>query len=208
MQQLGKKSSLVDADIHGPSAHLLLGTMDKKPQVKNGLITPIEAYNIKLNSMGMITPQDRALIWRGPMLGKALDNLLNNTDWQDSEYLFLDLPPGTGDVYLNLLKKYPAAQAILISTAQKISLIDVARSVDLLKKLNIKILGIIENMAREENTNSYVGNFAKKQKLSYLGKILYNGEIAHYCDISKPAILDKNLSFEQEILDIARKIIN
>ena len=208
MQQLGRKSALVDADIHGPSAHILLDTMDKKPQIKDGLIVPIEAYNIKLNSMGMITPQDKALIWRGPMLGKALDNLLNNTDWQDSEYLFIDLPPGTGDVYLNLLKKYPAAQAVLISTPQKISLIDVARSVDLLRKLNIKILGIIENMFREEHDNSYVTNFSKQQKLNYLGKISYNYDIVHYCDISKPAILNKKISFKQEIIEIAQKILN
>jgi ATP-binding protein involved in chromosome partitioning len=202
---LGRKTALIDADIYGPSIHLLLGTMQEKPQIKDNLMTPIEAHNIKLNSMGMITPADKALIWRGPMLGKALDNLLNHTNWGDSEYLFIDLPPGTGDVYLTLLKKYSSAQAILISTPQKISLIDVSRSVNLLKKLNINILGVIENMAHVSSINN-VKKFAHLQNISYLGKISYNPKIAQYCDNSQPAILDKRLDFYQEIMNIVIKL--
>ena len=201
---LGRKTALIDADIYGPSIHLLLDTMAEKPQIKDNLMIPIEAHNIKLNSMGMITPANKALIWRGPMLGKALDNLLNHTNWGNSEYLFIDLPPGTGDVYLTLLKKYSTAQAILISTPQKISLIDVSRSVDLLK-LQINIIGVVENMAHS-NLAHNVKNFAQEQKIPYLGKISYNPKIAEYCDNSQPAFLDQKLAFHQEIIDIVTKL--
>ena len=210
MKMLGKKTAIVDADIYGPSTHHLLGIKSNPPQIKNDMMIPYEKHGIKLNSMGLITPPDKALIWRGPMLTKTLNNLLNSTDWGDTEYLFIDLPPGTGDVYLSLLQKYQTAQAILISTPQKISLIDVARSLDLLNKLQIKTLGIIENMALSEQKlmSQNVKNFASQYNIAYLGKIAYDPQIAHYSDTSTPAINKEELNITTELKKIAKKLPN
>ena len=206
---LGKKSAIVDADIYGPSTAHLLGISNKEPQIKNNIMIPLQKHGVKLNSMGLIMPKNRALIWRGPMLSKSLNNLLNATDWGDSEYIFIDLPPGTGDVYLTLLKNYPSTNAILISSPQQISLIDVIRSLDMLHKLDVNIAGIIENMAFDSNNlmSKNVPNFATKNKLDYLGKILYDQQISYYCDAAKPVILQKNLDISKNLLMIAKNLL-
>lgn len=210
LKMLGKKTAIIDSDIYGPSTHHLLGISKAEPKVKDGIMMPYEKHGVKLNSMGLIVPEDKALIWRAPMLTKTLNNLLYSTDWGDTEYLFVDLPPGTGDVYLTLLKNHPNAEAILISTPQKISLIDVSRSIDLLKKLDIGILGIIENMAYKENgpMSEHVTNFAKERNIKHLGKILYDDNIAYYSDISEPAILQKKLNFSDELKKIAKLLMH
>lgn len=208
MQKLGKKTAIVDSDIYGPSTHHLLGISASSPRVEDGLMIPYENYGIKLNSMGLIAPKDKALIWRGPMLGKSLNNLLASTEWGDTEYLFVDLPPGTGDVYLTLLQQYQYAKAVLISTPQKISLIDVSRSLDLLKKLNIETLGIIENMALGKNDamSQNVLNFSKQHEMEYLGRIQYDTKISYYSDMSIPAVTQEGLNCTGELEKIAQKL--
>ncbi len=168
--KLKHKTAIIDADIYGPSIHHLFNIKaGTQPEIQNNLMIPLEKDNIKFNSMGLIIDGKKALIWRAPMIIKALNNLINNSDWGDSDYIFIDLPPGTGDIHLTMLKNFPTAEAILISTSQKISLIDVERSYDMLNKLNINVLGIIENMSYGDK--NYITDFAQENNLNFLGKI-------------------------------------
>ena len=141
----GKSVGLVDADVYGPSQPKLLGT-DEKPTAEGDRLIPVEAQGIKFLSLGQLVSPGHALAWRGPMATGALARLLD-ADWGDSEYLIVDLPPGTGDVQLSLIQKARPAGALIVSTPQDLSLIDAARAIDLFRKTHVPVLGIIENMA-------------------------------------------------------------
>ena len=128
----GKKVGLLDADIYGPSVPRLFGSINQKPEVtKENRIIPLNRYGVKLMSLGFITDEDAALVWRGPMLFKAMDQLLRDVLWEDLDYLVVDLPPGTGDVQLSLAQKVPVTGALIVSTPQNISFIDVKKSIDM-----------------------------------------------------------------------------
>ena len=141
----GKKVGLVDADIYGPSQPRLLGT-DARPEAEGDRLIPVEAQGIKFLSLGQLVSAGHALAWRGPMATGALAKLVE-ADWGDSELLLVDLPPGTGDVQLSLIQKSRPDGALIVSTPQDLSLIDAARAVDLFRKTDIPVLGIVENMA-------------------------------------------------------------
>jgi len=137
--------SFVDADVYGPSQPTLLGT-DAKPTAENERLIPVEAHGLKFLSLGQLVSPGHALAWRGPMATGALAKLIE-ADWGDAEMLVVDLPPGTGDVQLSLIQKSRPDGAIIVSTPQDLSLIDAARAIDLFRKMDVPVLGIIENMA-------------------------------------------------------------
>ncbi|NUT00464.1 MAG: Mrp/NBP35 family ATP-binding protein [Sphingomonas sp.] len=141
----GKKVGLVDADVYGPSQPTLLGT-DAKPTAENDRLIPVEAQGVKLLSLGQLVSPGHALAWRGPMATGALARLIE-ADWADTEVLVVDLPPGTGDVQLSLIQKSRPDGAVIVSTPQDLSLIDATRAIDLFRKMDVPVLGIIENMA-------------------------------------------------------------
>lgn len=141
----GLKVGLIDADVYGPSQPTLLGKHDK-PTAENEKLVPVEAHGIKFLSLGQLVSPGHALAWRGPMATGALANLID-AQWGDTELLIVDLPPGTGDVQLSLIQRSRPAGAVIVSTPQDLSLIDVRRAVDLFHKTSVKVLGIIENMA-------------------------------------------------------------
>ena len=141
----GRKVGLVDADIYGPSQPRIMGS-DEKPKASGDKIIPVEAHGIRLLSIGQLVHPDSALAWRGPMASKALAQLIEG-DWGDAEWLIVDLPPGTGDVQLSLMQRWKPAGAVIVSTPQDLSLIDATRAIDLFRKMNVPILGLIENMA-------------------------------------------------------------
>jgi ATP-binding protein involved in chromosome partitioning len=141
----GKKVGLIDADVYGPSQPTLLGTHEK-PTAENDKLIPVEAHGIRFLSLGQLVSPGHALAWRGPMATGALANLVD-ADWGDTELLFVDLPPGTGDVQLSLIQRSRPAGAVIVSTPQDLSLIDASRAVDLFNKTSVPVLGIIENMA-------------------------------------------------------------
>ncbi len=198
------KVGLVDADIYGPSVNFLLGNQQIEPKIKDNLMQPLIAHGLQYNSMGALMPEEQALIWRGPMISKALSNLINNTAWSDLDYLIIDMPPGTGDIYITLLKNYDIHGAIMISSAQQISLLDVGRSVDMLKKMQINILGIIENLSLLASKN--VTKFAAKEEIPYLGKLSIHEDIARSADENMPFILTKNKA-QQELTLITKNLI-
>jgi ATP-binding protein involved in chromosome partitioning len=141
----GKKVGLVDADVYGPSQPTLLGS-NTKPTAEDDRLIPVEAQGLKFLSLGHLVSPGHALAWRGPMATGALAKLVD-ADWGDAEVLVVDLPPGTGDVQLSLIQKSRPDGAIIVSTPQDLSLIDATRAIDLFRKMNVPVLGIVENMA-------------------------------------------------------------
>jgi ATP-binding protein involved in chromosome partitioning len=141
----GRKVGLVDADVYGPSQPTLLGSSEK-PTADDDRLIPVEAHGVKFLSLGHLVSPGHALAWRGPMATGALAKLIE-ADWGDTELLLVDLPPGTGDVQLSLIQRSHPAGAVIVSTPQDLSLIDARRAVDLFNKMNVPVLGVIENMA-------------------------------------------------------------
>src|SRR4051812_46037988 len=145
LARAGKKVGLIDADVYGPSQPTLLGSHEK-PTAEDEKLVPVEAHGVKFLSLGQLVSPGHALAWRGPMATGALANLVEG-QWGDTEYLIVDLPPGTGDVQISLIQRSRPAGAVIVSTPQDLSLIDARRAVDLFNKTSVPVLGIIENMA-------------------------------------------------------------
>ena len=141
----GKKVGLVDADIYGPSQPRIMGNEERPEAVEKKMI-PVEAHGVRMLSIGQLVDKQSALAWRGPMAANALGQLIDG-DWGDTEILVIDLPPGTGDVQLSLMQKWKPAGAVIVSTPQDLALIDAARAIDLFRKMDVPILGLVENMA-------------------------------------------------------------
>ena len=145
LARMGRRVGLIDADIYGPSQPTLLGSSEK-PVARDDKLIPVAAHGLKFLSLGQLVGEGQALAWRGPMATGALTRLLE-ADWGDAELILVDLPPGTGDVQLTLLQKARPAGAVVVSTPQDLSLIDARRAIDLFGKLNVPVLGLVENMA-------------------------------------------------------------
>lgn len=142
------KVGLLDADIYGPSLPRMMGTLGQKPEVSaQGKIQPILRYGMKLMSIGYLVEEGAAVVWRGPMLFKALDQFLRDVQWGDLDYLVIDLPPGTGDIQLTLSQRVPVRGAIVVTTPQNIALIDAKKAIDMWSRMSVPILGVIENMS-------------------------------------------------------------
>ena len=146
LAEAGAEVGLLDADIHGPNQALMLG-VQKKPEMQAKNFMPIRKYGIQSISVGYLIDPQTPVIWRGPMVSQALQQLLYDTLWEDLDFLILDLPPGTGDIPLTLAKKAPIAGAVIVTTPQDISLLDAGKALMMFKKLGISVLGIVENMA-------------------------------------------------------------
>ncbi|HEV2748438.1 MAG TPA: P-loop NTPase [Allosphingosinicella sp.] len=145
LARAGTKVGLVDADIYGPSQPRIMGN-DERPELADKQIVPVQAHGVRMLSIGQMVEAGTALAWRGPMVASALGQLLDG-DWGDTELMIVDLPPGTGDIQLSLIQKYKPAGAVIVSTPQDLALIDATRAIDLFRKMNVPVLGLIENMA-------------------------------------------------------------
>jgi ATP-binding protein involved in chromosome partitioning len=145
LARLGRKVGLVDADIYGPSQPRIMGN-DQRPELAERQIVPVRAWGIRMLSIGQLIEPGTAVAWRGPMTGSALGQLMEG-DWGDTEILIVDLPPGTGDVQMTLMQKWKPAGAVIVSTPQDLALMDATRAIDLFRKMDVPIVGLIENMA-------------------------------------------------------------
>ena len=142
------KVGLLDADIYGPSLPRLTGTLNQKPVITpTQKLEPLVRHNLKLISMGYLVEESAAVVWRGPMLFKAMEQFLRDVNWGELDYLIVDLPPGTGDIQLSLAQKVPLAGAILVTTPQNIALADVKKAYDMWHRVGVNVLGLVENMA-------------------------------------------------------------
>ncbi len=147
--RLDLRVGLLDADIYGPSLPMMLGLSGKKPQVGEGgnMLRPFDQYGIKVMSLGFILDVDTPVIWRGPMVMKAIVQLLGDVEWGELDYLVVDLPPGTGDAQLTLTQKVPLSGAVIVTTPQDVALVDARKGLAMFQKVNVPVLGIIENMS-------------------------------------------------------------
>ena len=146
LAQAGHRVGLLDADIYGPSLPMMFG-IHERPQVDGERILPFERFGVKLMSLGFIVDVDTAMIWRGPMVMKAIEQLLGDVEWGALDYMIVDLPPGTGDAQLTISQRVPLSGAVIVTTPQDISLIDARKGLSMFKKVNVPIVGIIENMS-------------------------------------------------------------
>lgn len=146
LAKAGASVGLLDTDVYGPSIPLMMGVHDK-PLMKNNKIVPLEAYGVKLMSIGFILDADKALIWRGPLVAQLINQFLNDVDWGELDYLVMDLPPGTGDVQLTLVQKIPISGAVIVTTPQDVALADARKGLKMFQEVKTPILGIVENMS-------------------------------------------------------------
>ncbi len=146
LKRAGCKVGLMDADVYGPSIPHLLG-VDERPTAVENRLQPIEADGLRLMSMGFLVPPGEAVVWRGPMLHGAITQFLRDTDWGDLDYLIIDMPPGTGDIALTLSQLLPLTGAVVVCTPQEVALLDAVKAVAMFRKVNIPLLGMVENMS-------------------------------------------------------------
>lgn len=147
LSTLGAKVALLDADIYGPSQPRMLGKLHTKAGADDKKFVPVESFGLQTISMGYLVDEQTPMIWRGPMVSQALQQLLNDTNWQACDYLILDLPPGTGDIQLTMAQKVPLSAAVIVTTPQDIALADVYKAYRMFEKLSIPVLGVVENMS-------------------------------------------------------------
>ncbi|MGY0341823.1 iron-sulfur cluster carrier protein ApbC [Xylella fastidiosa] len=147
LQRTGARVGVLDADIYGPSVPAMLGLSGRPESPDNKLIEPLRAFGIEAMSIGLLIDVDTPMIWRGPMATSALTQLFNDTLWGDLDYLLIDLPPGTGDIQLTLSQKIPVAGAVIVTTPQDIATLDARKALKMFEKVNVPVLGIVENMA-------------------------------------------------------------
>ena len=215
----GASVGILDADIYGPSVPSMLGTAGQKPVVKDKTIAPIMAHGLKSMSIGYLVDMKASLAWRGPMLGKALEQMLNDTIWGELDYLVVDLPPGTGDVQLTLCQKIPVTGAVIVTTPQDLALIDVRRACEMFKKLNVPMMGVIENMSVYHcpacgHEERIFGEGAAKQleqeyQLELLGAIPLTLAMREQTDSGHPTVISDATSHgANEFKKIADKIKN
>jgi ATP-binding protein involved in chromosome partitioning len=147
LARLGVKTGLLDADIYGPSIPLMLGLEGAQPRVSDHRMEPVDRYGIRSMSIGYLVDRHTPMIWRGPMAGKAIEQLMTDVDWEGTEALVLDLPPGTGDIHISISQKIRLTGAIIVTTPQEVALIDAGKGVAMFRKVSVPILGLVENMS-------------------------------------------------------------
>lgn len=220
LAQAGKSVGLLDADIYGPNIPRMLSLTNQKPPVDESVmkLIPLKAYGIKVMSMGMMYEEGQSLIWRGPMIMRAIEQMLSDVLWGDLDILIIDMPPGTGDAQLTLAQSVPVSAGISVTTPQAVALDDSARSIDMFNKLNIPIAGIVENMSgficpccnKEYDIFGKDGGIelAKKSKCNILAKIPIEPSIREGGDNGKPIVFfHPDSTSSKEYLKAAHNII-
>ncbi len=147
LKQMGARVGLLDADVYGPNVPLMFGTKEEPRATSERTIIPVQAYGVKLISMGLLSPGDKPMIWRGPMLHSVIQQFLRSVEWGELDYLVVDLPPGTGDVQLTLIQTVPLSGAVVVTTPSVVALADVRKAIEMFRQVNVEILGVIENMS-------------------------------------------------------------
>jgi ATP-binding protein involved in chromosome partitioning len=193
----GAKVGLLDADIYGPSIPIMLGNPTAKPSSKdNKKVEPLSAHGVVASSIGYFVPAEDATVWRGPMASKALHQLINETAWPELDYLIVDMPPGTGDIQLTMAQQVPLSGAVVVTTPQDLALADAIKGIAMFKKVNIPVLGLVENMSyhlcsqcgHKEAIFSELGGdkLSEMYHLPLLGKLPLNIDIRQHADTGKP----------------------
>lgn len=215
---MGQKVGLLDADIYGPSQPRMMGTLARPKAVGDRGMAPVEIHGIKLMSMGLMMREDEAVVWRGPMLMGALQQMLTQVEWGELDVLVVDLPPGTGDVQLSLCQKTVITGAIVVSTPQDIAMLDARKALDMFRKTGTTVLGIVENMSthvcsecgHEEHIFGHGGAVAEAEKLNIplLGEVPLDIQIRLASDSGAPIVVAAPESAQaQAFMDIAMNLM-
>jgi ATP-binding protein involved in chromosome partitioning len=225
LSQMGFSVGILDADIYGPSIPIMFDVADKKPlavQVEEkSKMKPVENFGIKILSIGFFTKMDQAVIWRGPMASKALNQMIFEADWGNLDFLLIDLPPGTGDIHLSIMQSLPISGSVVISTPQNVALIDARKGVSMFNQenINVPVLGIIENMAYfspEENPSikyylfgkQGAKNLSEDLEVPFLGEVPLIQSIREAGDVGRPASLQTNSLIKDVFSEISKNMIS
>ena len=225
LAKMGFKVGVLDADIYGPSMHLMFDVEKERPISVNidgrSKMKPIENYGVKLLSLGFFTNPNQAVIWRGPMASKALNQLIFDADWGELDFLMIDLPPGTGDVHLSIVQALPINGTVIVSTPQNIALADAKKGVAMFQQesIQVPVLGIVENMAyftpEELPDNKYyifgkdgAKHLAEDITTKFLGEVPLVQSIRESGDVGHPVALQENTSLEKAFTEITKAMVS
>ncbi len=225
LSNLGYEVGIIDADIYGPSTHIMFGLQGEYPTAINiegkSKINPLVSYGVRVNSIGFFAQSQEAVVWRGPMASKALNQLLWDTHWGELDYLIVDLPPGTGDIHLSLVQSIPLTGAIVISTPQDIALADARKGVHMfqMEEIDVPVLGIIENMSyfippdNQDKKYHIFGNsgaklLAEELNISLLAEIPIEQSIREAADAGRPAAMQKNTFTSKIFNKLSKDLVN
>lgn len=215
MVKLGHKVGLLDADVYGPNVPLMMG-IRAQPHAIGQRIQPLEAHGVRLMSMGFLSPGDKPLVWRGPMLNSVIQQFLRNVDWGELDYLVIDLPPGTGDVQLTLIQTTPLTGAIVVTTPSDVSLEDARKAVLMFEQVREKVLGIVENMSYLEHNGERLYVFGKgggartaeQMRVPLIAEVPLDPETREGGDAGRPiATVQPATAQGRAFEDIARRVI-
>jgi ATP-binding protein involved in chromosome partitioning len=218
LKTLGFTVGLLDADVYGPNVPVMLGTNEQPRAVDDKTIIPVEAYGVKMISMGLLNPGDKPLVWRGPMLHSVMQQFLRSVQWGALDYLIVDLPPGTGDVQLSLIQSVSVTGAVVVTTPSIVALADVRKAVEMFRQVNVELLGVVENMSYFNcpHCNGRIDVFghgegqhmAKNFGLPFLGEIEIDPQIRIGGDTGKPvASLGEDAPGGKSVYAVARNVI-
>ncbi|OBQ57302.1 Mrp/NBP35 family ATP-binding protein [Tamlana sp. s12] len=224
LAKMGFKVGVLDADIYGPSIPIMFDVVNEKPLAVNvegkSKMKPIENYNVKVLSIGFFTQPNQAVVWRGPMAAKALNQMIFDAHWGELDFLLLDLPPGTGDIHLSIMQSLPITGAVIVSTPQNVALADAKKGVAMFQQdsINVPVLGLIENMAyftpEELPNNKYfifgkegAKHLAEDLKVPFLGELPLVQSIREAGDVGRPAALQTGAPLEKAFEKITQNVV-
>ncbi|MBT8574818.1 iron-sulfur cluster carrier protein ApbC [Polynucleobacter paneuropaeus] len=213
----GARVGILDADIYGPSLPMMLGINGRPQTVEENTIEPMEGHGLQASSIGFLVDQDSPMVWRGPMVTSALEQLLRQTRWRDLDYLIVDMPPGTGDIQLTLSQKVPVTGAVIVTTPQDIALLDARKGLKMFEKVGVPIIGIVENMStyicpscgHEEHVFGSGGGkkMCSDYSVDFLGSLPLNLSIREQSDAGCPTVVaEPNSAISQVYKQIARQV--
>jgi len=217
LSKIGNKVGILDADIYGPSVPRMMNISEKPKSNENQKLIPLEKYGIKCMSIGFLIGEDTPTIWRGPMIMKALEQMFNGVEWGELDYLIIDLPPGTGDAQITLAQSSKLSGSIIVSTPQDIALIDARKAINMFKRVDVPVLGVVENMSyficsncnerHEIFSNGGARIEAEKFKTSFLGELPIDKNLRINSDKGLPAcISEPDSQIANLYIEIAKKI--
>ncbi|KAK4748118.1 hypothetical protein SAY87_014704 [Trapa incisa] len=218
-KRCGLKVGLLDADIYGPSIPTMMKIHEKPEVTEDKKMVPIESYGVKCMSMGLLVEKDAPIIWRGPMVMSALEKLTRGVDWGNLDILVVDMPPGTGDAQISMSQRLQLSGALIVSTPQDVALIDVRRGVRMFSKVDVPILGIVENMSYFRCHHCHQDSFifgkggahktADDMGLNFIGEIPLEGKIRECSDEGVPIVISSpDSAVSEAYTDVALKVLN
>jgi len=217
LAKLGHKVGLLDADVYGPNVPLMMGLNSQPRMVGENRIEPLEAFGVKVISVGLLNPGDKPIIWRGPMLHQIIRQFLGLVEWGQLDYLIVDMPPGTGDIALSLVQTVPLTGAVVVSTPSDVSLQDARKAIEMFRQMKVDVVGVVENMSyfmcphcnHEVDVFSRGGaeKMAQHFDVSFLGSIELDPEVRKAGDGGKPVVLEgEESAHAKSIFAFARKV--